>query len=245
MKDSILDVSIDNLSMAQVEDRVVDIITRGERGYIVTPNASHVVLFQKDQEFKEAYEKASLILPDGMSIMLCSKIIGKPLHEKITGVDLVFRLSSLAVKARYSVYLLGAEDWVIAETSRVLKERFPGLEIAGYHHGYSENDQEVIDEINKAAPDILFIGLGFPNQEKWISKHLEDLDINVAVCIGGVFDVISGKIKRAPRWMQGACMEWLWRLMQEPRRLWRRYLFGNSEFIFLVIKEYIKGNPGH
>jgi len=120
-----------------------------------------------------------------------------------------------------------------------LRERFPGLEIAGYQHGYSEDDQEVIDKINQAAPDILFIGLGFPKQEKWISKHLEDLDIKVAVCIGGVFDVISGKTKRAPRWMQDACLEWLWRLIQEPRRLWKRYLFGNSQFIFLVIKQYL------
>jgi len=239
-KFSFAGIKIDNITLEEVIEKVKELIKKGKTSYIVTPNAAHIVLLQKDKEFRKVYENAELVLCDGQPIIWISKIFGEPLKERITGVDLLFSLLQLSSKEKYGVYLLGAKEGIIKRTVENLQKKFPELRIVGYHNGYFIDDEKMIKEINERSPDILFIGMGFPKQEKWIFKYIKNLDIKIAVCIGGVFDIVAGKTKRAPVWMQKIGMEWFFRLIQEPKRLWKRYLIGNTLFLWLVFKEFIK-----
>lgn len=240
MKFTIANVEIDNITREEVRDKVIKIIDQGHKGYIVTPNASHIVLHQKSQEFKNAYKNAGLILADGMSLIWASRLLGNPIQEKITGIDLFYLLAPLAKQRGQSVYFLGGDEDVIRGVVDHARTKFDGLNISGWHHGYFTDHDVMVQEINEAAPDILFIALGFPRQEKWICENIDRLNIKVAICVGGIFDILSGKKKRAPHCLQTIGMEWFWRLIHEPRRLWRRYLLGNPEFICLVLKEMLK-----
>jgi len=230
-------VRIDSISLEEVVNNVEKIISNNRKDYIVTPNAAHIVLLQKDNELKEVYENACLVLPDGMSIIWAAKILGTSLKRRITGIDLLFSLSRLAIQNNYSVFFLGAKEEIVRKVNEKLKQKFSYLKIAGFHNGYIEDNMEVIKKINKSRTDILFIGMGFPKQEKWIYENMKLLSIKVAVCIGGVFDIIAGKAKRAPKWMQKYGLEWFFRFIQEPRRLWKRYLIGNTIFIWMVLKK--------
>ena len=232
--------NINNLSIKEGISEIEKLIKDNKPSYIVTPNAAHITLLQRDKEFKEVYKNAKLIFPDGKSLIWSSKIMGFPLKERITGLDLLFSLSSLASQKNYKIYFLGASTQVIKKTVENLRYKFPNLQIAGYHHGYFFDEKEVISKINKLEPHILFIGMGFPKQEKWIYAHINQLKIKIAICVGGVFDIIAGKVYRAPLWMQNLGLEWFFRLIQEPRRLWKRYLIGNTLFIWLVLKEFMK-----
>ena len=233
-------VKIDNLSLQESVLYIEKLLKRRKNHYIITPNAAHIVLFQKDEEFRKAYAKASLVLPDGMSLVWASRFIGPRLKERITGTDLLFALCELSTSKKYTIFLLGAEDKTIKKAKDALLRKFPGLHITGIHNGYFNDDKRIIEKINELQPDILFIGIGFSKQETWINKNINQLNVKVAVTIGGVFDVISGKFKPAPRMIQHYGLEWLWRLLQEPRRLWKRYLIGNTIFIWLVVKELLK-----
>jgi N-acetylglucosaminyldiphosphoundecaprenol N-acetyl-beta-D-mannosaminyltransferase len=233
-------VTIDNLSL-QESVTYIEKMLKGQRShYIITPNAAHIALFQKDEDFRKAYAKASLVLPDGISLIWASRFIKPRLKERITGTDLLLSLCGVSVREKYSIFLLGAEGEVIEKAKNALLIKFPGLHIAGVHNGYFSDDKTIIEKINELQPDILFIGTGFSKQEKWISSHINQLNVKVAVTIGGVFDVIAGKFKPAPRLIQDYGFEWLWRLLQEPRRLWKRYLIGNTTFIWLALKELLK-----
>ncbi len=235
-------IEIDNLTIQEAIDEIEALIKKGKSSYIVTPNAAQLVLLQKDKEFKKVYESAHLALPDGMSVIWASKILGAPLQARITGTELLFSLLGTSCKKNYKIFLLGGGKQIIEEVNKNLQLKFPNLQIVGNQHGYFSDDREIIEKINKTQADILFIGLGFPKQEKWIYHNLDQLSIKVAVCIGGVFDVVAGKTKRAPEWMQKAGIEWFFRLIQEPQRLWKRYLVGNIIFIWLVFKEFIDRN---
>ena len=240
MKFTIANVEIDNLTREEVRDKVIEMIDRGDKGYIVTPNASHIVLHQKSREFSNAYKNASLVLADGMSLIWASRLLGNPVREKITGMDLFYLLVPLARRWGQSVYFLGGDEEVIRGVVDHARTKFDGLNISGWHHGYFTDHDAMVREINEAAPDILFIALGFPRQEKWICKNIDRLNIKVAICVGGIFDILSGRKKRAPHCLQTIGMEWFWRLIHEPRRLWRRYLLGNPKFICLALQEFLK-----
>jgi N-acetylglucosaminyldiphosphoundecaprenol N-acetyl-beta-D-mannosaminyltransferase len=230
-------VKIDNLSLRESVVYIKKLLNDQKNHYIVSPNAAHIVLFQRDEDFRKAYASASLVLPDGMPLIWISRFLKPRLKERITGPDLLFSLCAVSIRDRYTIFLLGAENKVIEKAKNALLSKFPGLHIAGIHNGYFNNDKKILEKINELQPDILFIGMGFAKQEKWISKNINQLKVKVAVPIGGVFDVIAGKFRPAPRLMQNYGFEWLWRLIQEPRRLWKRYLIGNTIFIWLVLKE--------
>jgi len=244
MKFTIANVEIDNLTQEEVRNKVTGMIDRGDKGYIVTPNASHIVLHQKSQEFRNAYKNATLILADGMSLIWASRLLGNPVREKITGMDLFYLFGSLAARRGYSVYFLGGDEDVIRRVVDHARTKFDGLNISGWHHGYFTDHDAIIRNINETAPDIIFIALGFPRQEKWIYHNIDRLNIKVAICVGGIFDILSGKKKRAPLCLQTIGMEWFWRLIHEPRRLWRRYLLGNPKFICLFLQEMLKKGRG-
>ncbi|MDD5354591.1 MAG: WecB/TagA/CpsF family glycosyltransferase, partial [bacterium] len=163
------------------------------------------------------------VVPDSIGLLLAGKILGQPLLERVTSIDLMYHLFALCQKEGFSIYLLGAKPGTAAEAAEQVRQHFPGLKIAGTHHGYfdAREEAQVMAEIRKLKPDMLFVGLNIPRQEMWIAEHLETLGVPVAIGIGGSFDVISGRIKRAPAGMQQAGLEWLWRTILEPWRIKR------------------------
>lgn len=233
----IFGVSIDNLTFQEVFDKINNFIrVKLAHHYIVTPNVDHIVKLQKDPEFRQIYEKASLVLADGMPLVWASRLLAVPIMEKVSGSDLLPRLCEVAAERGYRLFFLGGREGAALRTAEKLKDKYPSIQIVGIlspPFGFENNKQEnekVIKIIKDASPDILFVGLGAPKQEKWIYKHKEEYNVPVSVGIGITFEYVSGMVKRAPVWMQKTGLEWLYRLIQEPGRLWKRYLVEDIFF---------------
>lgn len=240
---NICDVEIDNVSMEEAVGKIESLVDRREPSYVVTPNLDHIVKLQKDEEFKQIYAGATLVLADGMPVLWGARFLKTPLKEKISGSDLFPRLCSVAADKGYRLFLLGGRPGAAHKASEVLSCRYPNIQIVGIHsppYGFEKDIkqvQNIIKLIKDSKPDILFVGLGAPKQERWIYKHHKELDVPVSLGIGVTFEFISGIVKRAPLWMQKAGFEWLWRLIKEPRRLWKRYLIDDMKFFLLVLKQ--------
>jgi N-acetylglucosaminyldiphosphoundecaprenol N-acetyl-beta-D-mannosaminyltransferase len=218
-------IKVDNVTLDECKAKVEGFLSSGDRHLIVTPNPEIIVTLQKDQELKGIVNSASLRIPDGISMVVVSKILRTPLKERVSGIDLMLKLVGLKKK----IFLLGGAPGVAQEAAGKL----PGANVVGIHHGYFNDDAEVIRMIKDTRPDILFVGLGAGRQEKWISKHLKELDIPVSMVIGGSLDVISGRKKRAPKWIQKLYIEWLYRLITEPQRIKRQLAL--PRFLFLTL----------
>jgi N-acetylglucosaminyldiphosphoundecaprenol N-acetyl-beta-D-mannosaminyltransferase len=177
--------------------------------------------------------------------MLAARMLGRRIPARITYADWIWRLADFAAAEGFSLYFLGARPGVAQEAARRLRERYPGLRIVGVRHGYfdhsagSAENEAVLEEINDAAPDILLVGLGMPLQEIWLTQNRHRLDANVALSGGAVFDNVSRRVRRGPRILTERSFEWLARLIEEPRRLWRRYLLGNPLFLLRVLRQLL------
>lgn len=210
---------------------------------MVTPNVDHIVKLQNNSEFARCYDNAGLVLADGAPLILASKLLGTPLKERVAGSDLFFTLCENSAINKQRLFFLGGLEGVAAKAAEVLKAQFPGINIVGtycppfgFEHDQAENDK-IIDMINAAQPNILFVGVGAPKQEKWIYNNIKDLNINVAIGIGAFFDFAACTIKRAPKSFRNFGMGWFWRFMQEPKRLFRRYFIDSAEFVPIVVKQ--------
>jgi N-acetylglucosaminyldiphosphoundecaprenol N-acetyl-beta-D-mannosaminyltransferase len=204
-------------------------------------NAAKIVAANRDERLKQILREADLVTADGISVVWASRLLGQRLKQRVTGIDLFQRLVKHAAERGLSVYLLGAREESVRGAVAQLTARHPNLQVAGYRNGYfdaSESDA-VADDINKSAADLLFVAMGSPAQEYWIALNLARTGVRFALGVGGSFDHVSGLARRAPRWMQRMGLEWLHRLICEPRRLWRRYLVGNLVFIWLVAKQVV------
>lgn len=235
-KVDILGVKIDNLNLSQALDKVEELVEKGRKGepkYIVKPNVEIVTYAQSDSKFKNILNSADLSLPDGVGLMIGSRLLGNGLKQRVGGPDLTEAILKLAQKCGYSCYFYGARPHVIERLSSVLKKRLPKLKIAGFHHGYLEKDESAIEGIIKSKPDILFVALGYPKQEKWIVTNLNKLKVPLSIAEGGSFDFISGEVKRAPVWMRRIGLEWFFRLMTEPNRIRRQ--MSLPKFLWLVL----------
>lgn len=217
-------IKVDNVTLEEALSKVKEFLSSGSHHLIVTPNPEIIVASQNDPELRGIINSASLRVPDGISMVVVSKILGKPLKERVAGIDLMMKVVGLKKK----VFLLGGEPGVAEEAAGKL----PGANIVGTYHGYFEEDAEVLKKIRDTRPDILLVGLGAGRQEKWISGHLKELDVPVSMVIGGSLDVISGRKKRAPEWIQKLYIEWLYRLFTEPKR-WKRQL-ALPKFLWLT-----------
>lgn len=237
----ILGTPIDDVTMPEALDRVEEFVAigrlTGKRHQIATVNADFVVKALYDTELRRILQEADLATADGMPLVWSARRLGVPLGERVTGVDMVPALAQRAATRGYSIYFLGAAPGVAAQAARILQKRYPGLKVAGVAspspQAVQNGDPAIIAACNAAKPDILLVAFGNPKQEKWIYHHAHELAIPVMMGVGGTFDLIAGVTKRAPQWMQGAGLEWLYRLGQEPRRLWKRYAvdllgFGSS-----------------
>jgi N-acetylglucosaminyldiphosphoundecaprenol N-acetyl-beta-D-mannosaminyltransferase len=182
---------------------------------------------------------ADIVIPDGSGLNLACKIIGKPLLENVNGTDLFPFICRLCSEKGRSIYFLGAKPGVAEAVKKNVETSYPGIKVAGIRDGYFDREKDseaVINEINRVAPDILMVAFGAPHQERWIDAHSGKLNAKVCIGVGGLFDFFSGRIPRAPKWMREFGLEWIYRLIQEPGRMWRRYIIGNPLFVFRVIK---------
>ncbi len=209
---------------------------------LVTANAQFYVLAQRSRRFRECLRDADYICADGMPIVwACNSLYGGRVR-RIAGVNLIERLCQRGAAHRLRVFLLGGRPGAANSTAEILKRRHPGIQIAGVScppFGFERCEdslQPVLDHIADAKPHVLFVGLGAPKQEFLIHHHIRSLRVPLVIGIGGSFEILSGKLKRAPAWMQTSGLEWAYRLSQEPARLWRRYLIGNSEFLWHIVK---------
>ena len=223
---SILGINIHNLTMQQAVALVGEFVESQQPHLIVTPNPEIIVSSLNDPEIKEILNNAALALPDGVGAVLAGKILGTPFKERVPGIELMQNVVQLASEKSYGIYLLGASPAVVQTAAKKLTQKHSALRILGTMHGFfmrTDEEAHVISDILDAAPDILFVGMGSPLQEKWAAQNLHKLRVPVIICVGGSFDVISGYLKRAPKWMQQLSIEWLYRLFQEPKR-WKRML---------------------
>ena len=218
-------VPLARIDMAGALDRIDQFVEEGSPHMVITSDTPSIVRARDDAEYHEIVRAADLVTADGRGVLWMARALGLPMRERVSGVDLVRRICERAVEKRYSVYLLGAAPGVAEEAAGVLAARCPGLRVAGTHHGYfgEAEEAEIVREIAEARPDILFVALGAPRQEKWIRRHMGALQAPVAIGVGGTLDVIAGRMARAPEWMQRAGLEWLYRVLREPKRLPRMW----------------------
>jgi N-acetylglucosaminyldiphosphoundecaprenol N-acetyl-beta-D-mannosaminyltransferase len=238
-KITLLGCPIDTLTFDDTLRRIEDSIQKREPIRHCAINAAKIVKIQTDIKLREAVVSSDVISPDGQSIVWASRFLKKPLPERVTGIDLMQKLLKLASEKGYRVFLLGAKEEVIGKLKEKLKRELPDLNLVGCRNGYFSTDEEegIVREINEKKPDILFVGMSSPKKEYWMSKYQSALKVLFCMGVGGSFDVLAGKTKRAPRWMQKAGLEWLYRLLQEPARMWKRYLVTNTLFILYLLKE--------
>lgn len=243
-KVNLLGINIDDCTLNELLESVSGFIDGGERRSIMYANI-HVINTAICNKGLAAYlSKADIIYCDGDGVRLGAKILGSYLPERMTGADWIYELCRLADTKSYSIYLLGGSQGVAEAVCRILSEKYKGLNIAGTHHGYfdfkGDDNSKLIREINKLSPDILLVGFGTPLQEEWIYANRDSLNIPVVWSVGALMDFVSGTAKRAPQFMLNNHLEWLFRLYQEPKRMWRRYVMGNILFMGRIIMARIK-----
>ena len=234
-------LAVDSVTFDQALARIAELIDRGDGGAVFTPNVDHVVKAETDVEFRLAYARASLCLADGMPILWASRLLGSPLPEKVSGSDLVLPLARLAAERRWRVYLLGGGPGVADQAAVKLAREF-GVDVVGsdspvvHQDGSTEEAQQTLERLLAAKPHLVLVALGAPKQERWIDRFRDRLTPAVAMGVGGSLDFVVGRVTRAPTWMSRAGLEWLFRLWQEPRRMWRRYLIEDPKFVAIVAR---------
>lgn len=237
-----LNTEVDNLTMDEAIQRIEQLILNKEPSYVVTPNVDHIVKLEKDEEFKNVYKEADLILTDGMPLIWISNFKGTKIKEKVSGSDLFPKVCDLAAKKGYKVFLLGAAEGVAEKAAENLKDKYEVLNIVGTYspsYGFEKKEEEIekiIEMINEVKPDILAVGLGAPKQEKFLYKFRERLNVPVSLAIGASIDFEAGNIERAPEWMQKSGLEWSYRLFKEPKRMFKRYIIDDMKIAKIVIK---------
>ncbi len=226
----ILNTQVDNLSMDEAVEEIRRLAALRGCAYVVTPNLDHLINLEKDPAFAEAYENAALVLADGVSVMHLAKRAGTPLKEKVSGSDLFPRVCSMAAREGFSLFILGAAPGVAKTAAENLAAKNPGLKIAGTYSppmGF-ENDEAEIEKIigivNSASPDIMAVAIGDTKGEKFLCRYRERLGVPVSLSIGASVDFEAGTRKRAPRWVSELGFEWLYRCLQEPRRIGGRVI---------------------
>jgi len=247
MRVNICNVAVDNCSFNEAVDKIIfQVKNTSSPKYVVTPNAHHIVMLQRDSFFREIYRNAFLSVPDGVSLLWAANFLGTPLKERINGTDLFEQLCAVAADKNLKVFLLGGRPGAAENAKYVMQSRYPGLNVVGTYcppYGFEKKTHElnsISSQISKADPHLLFVGLGAPKQEKWMYEHYEKLNVPVSLGIGVSFELVSNMVRRAPVSMQRLGLEWLFRLVMEPKRLWQRYVIGNPYFIWLVIRQKLR-----
>ena len=226
--------------MDQTVTRCRELIQTGRATQHVVINAGKVVMMEDIPGLREVISACSLVNADGQSIVWAARLLGIPVPERVAGIDLMERLLRLAEHEAYPVFFLGARQEMLEAFAAEVVRRFPRLQVARSRNGYFKDDAAVAQEIAASGASMLFVGISSPRKEFFLAEQLPRMGPIFAMGVGGSFDVWAGKTRRAPRWMQRAGLEWFYRFLQEPRRMWKRYMVGNTRFILLVAKEWIR-----
>lgn len=235
MKEKFLGIDVCTDTYDQLAAKLLDDINHNRKSFIVAINPEKIMKAQEDMELRDLLNKATYQIPDGIGVILASMMKGGKIRSRVTGIDMMMRLCKEATLHGKKVFLYGAKPGVADEAKKKLEERFPGIQIVGTMHGYEKDENVIVNAINASNPDILFVALGSPAQEYWIVKHMDSLAPKVYQGVGGSFDVVSGRLKRAPLLFQKLGMEWFYRLVKEPWR-WKRQLVL-PKFLIKAIRE--------
>jgi N-acetylglucosaminyldiphosphoundecaprenol N-acetyl-beta-D-mannosaminyltransferase len=239
-KTDILNTSIHNLDMQETLHIIDDVIVNNNQIHHVVVNAGKIVAMQKDLQLRQSVNESDLINADGQAVVWASKVLGKPLKERVAGIDLMVNLVKMAHEKKYKIFFFGAKEDIVKKVVATYSDKYSSEIIAGYRNGYfkKEEERDIAREISESGAHILFVAISSPTKENFLYENRDILNkVNFVMGVGGSFDVVAGKVKRAPFWMQKSGLEWFYRFIQEPKRMWKRYLIGNSKFIWLVIKE--------
>lgn len=240
---NILNTKIHNLSTQETLEKIKRTIQDKKQIHHVVVNAGKIVAMQTDIELQKSVNESDLINADGQGVVWASRFLGKPLKERVAGIDLMESLVKVAHIKKYKIFFLGAKEEVVkAVVDKYSKEFSPDI-IAGYRNGYFDRMEEkkIAKQISRSEANILFVAISSPTKENFLYRNKKALHtVNFIMGVGGSFDVVSGRVKRAPVWLQNAGLEWFFRFAQEPKRMWKRYLVGNTKFILMVLKERFK-----
>ncbi|MBQ7198706.1 MAG: WecB/TagA/CpsF family glycosyltransferase [Selenomonadaceae bacterium] len=232
----ILGVNVDSVTMAQAVERVEQLIAAKKNSIVATANAEMLLRATNDDELKNILNAAELVVPDGAGTVWAARHLGYEMPERVAGFDLVQELMKIAPSKGYKFFLFGSAPTIADKAKLKAEELYPNIEIVGTRNGYftAADESEIIAQIKNSKPDILLAALGVPKQEKWLAAHKDELNVPVNIGVGGTFDVMAGVVKRAPKWMQRAKLEWLFRAMLQPSRASR--LIALPKFVFKVVR---------
>ncbi len=236
---TILNIPIDNVTMAEAIEIIMNLLDSQHGHQICFVNADCANIAYRDEEYLHILRRADYVFADGIGLKLAGKLLGQEIKQNVNGTDLFPRLCQALADTGKSVFLLGARPGIAERVRDWIAQYAPGVRVVGTQHGYFSREEEaaIINRIANSQADLLLVALGAPRQDKWIHRHLHETGVKVAMGVGGLFDFYSGRIPRAPLWMREMGLEWLYRFIQEPRRMWKRYFVGNAVFLFRVIKE--------
>jgi len=243
-------IQIDVVSLNALLSSIEKRIHQRMPGYVVTPNVHHICYWHRNEKFRRAYRDAFLTVPDGVPLMWSSRLLGTPLAQKLSGSDLIYYVSDFAARRGFSVYFLGADEGVAQAAASALTALYPGLRVAGCYsppYGFEkrpETNEHVITAIKQAAPDICYLAFNVPKEEIWMHHNYRKCGVPIMIGMGASFDFVTGRQRRAPRAIQRAGFEWLWRMCLEPRRLWKRYLIQDVLF-FKILAGQLSGHLRH
>jgi len=243
----LLGVRFDNLTTAEAADRIEEFIRDRRPAKILARNATIRVMEDQDPLLHQVYATSDLVTVDGMAFVYLGRLFRRPLKELTGGPFLWYEVLRRAATKGYGVFLLGARQDTLENAVERLSRQYPGLRIVGFQHGYftAQEETQVVETIRQSHSDILMVGMSSPLKEEFLERNLHLLGVPACIGVGGAIDVFAGVCQLAPVWMRKACLEWLYRIWQEPRRLWKRYLFSHARFLLLVGRELMAREPKH
>ncbi len=238
---TVLDCHIDRLTLDEAVDQCERAVVTREPMQHMAVNAAKLVAMRDDAELRSVIEQSELVTADGQAVVWASKILGDPLPERVTGVDLMHRLFAASAERGYKVFILGAKQEVLEEAVGELRRQHPGLPLVGYRNGYFDKEEwgEVAREIRDAQPDLLFVAITSPTKEKFLGQYRELMDVPFVMGVGGAIDIVAGITRRAPVLWQRLGLEWLYRMLQEPKRMARRYAVTNTKFLTQLARAWV------
>ncbi|MBS6878041.1 MAG: WecB/TagA/CpsF family glycosyltransferase [Ruminococcus sp.] len=241
-KIKLLNTYVNNVSMQETTDAIEALIHADKKSYVVAVNVDVIMKIEQDTLLKELTDKADMVLVDGKPLIWISKIHKKPIKAKISGSDLVPRLCEISAKKGYTMFILGGMDGIAEKAKKRLEKKLPGIKIVGTYappFGFEKDEQELAkinNMISEAHPELLITCFGCPKQEKFIYNNIDKYDAKVSVCAGATVDFLAGNVKRAPKWMSEHGLEWFYRFLQEPKRMFKRYFVDDVKILGLVWK---------
>jgi len=233
-------LNLDLITVEETLSRISKFIKTKQCAQHVVVNVAKLVYAQKDNELKNIINSCPLVNVDGAGIILGARFLGIDIPERVTGIDLMHKLIEYSALNGYRVYFFGAKEEIVKKVVEIYQEKYPELQVAGYRNGYysDEEEENLVLDIKNSKADILFVAMGSPKKEIFLNKYSEKMEVPFTMGVGGSFDVVAGKVKRAPDWMQSISAEWIFRLIQEPKRMWKRYAVTNSKFTIMLLKEF-------